>query len=767
MKNIYWVGIKESEIRSCRRLFNGSVTFIGSGKNGNISYSSEYNYTINYNEDSKELDQFMEKSLLGIIEKDPASCFFCYTASYIFSFENPEITRRIICGNARDILQMLRNKMNTRIWLGKSVPVLPTIALTGPECRYENLHNLFPDIITFTIQGCTGAGGADTYIMTRDNESIVYSRLYRNHLYLVSPFLEKSYSANIHVIFDDSDYVIMPGSIQIVEPYDQRMIYRGADFIEYNRIPYDVLEQIHKYTDIIASKILSTGYKGVLGIDYLVSKDSVFFLEINPRFQSSTPLLNLALKENELPTVQEILIEIFKSGTIPKLQNLSDITVEYSNYITDYVENEYDYAAYIDNIKQSDEIAEILWDGYSLNTKCQPGASIFSLTFSTNIVSLTHNGEKNIYDNIRPYALKDFSKPTEKLYQWLKIALMNQGIHFSPKALKLVETFQKGVYSSLDIYLNDNFIVNCPIDMKYHTLSPFKIDAVNDNLVLFYGSNIISNIKITSKKAYCNQITSNGISFTNISFIATDRLRIHHSPACIFQQNGVGCRFCDVPGKATNFTMADIKEVIDWHLMHSDFRHFLIGGASGVYPQEYKNILEIIKYIRAKSDKSIYIMSLPPEDLSVLDQYHSAGANEIAFNIEVYNRVYAQKSMPGKSNISLEVYKKALLHSVKLWGNTGNVRSILIYGLEPDEDFINGIIWLASNGIQPIISPFRALRGTLYESEVPPNTDKLLEIYEASQTICNKNNLELGPSCIYCQNNTLSFNPQMSFDFHI
>lgn len=168
-------------------------------------------------------------------------------------------------------------------------------------------------------------------------------------------------------------------------------------------------------------------------------------------------------------------------------------------------------------------------------------------------------------------------------------------------------------------------------------------------------------------------------------------------------------------------------------------------------------ILKIVKYIRENSDKEIYLMTLPPVESSELDQYHAAGVNEVAFNIEIFDRNYARKIMPGKGQISLENYQNALLHSVKLWGNTGNVRSLLIYGLEPDSSFLDGVEWLAMNGIQPIISPLRALNGTHYENIVPPTTQNLIDIYNKASEICNKYHLHLGPDCIYCQNNTLSF----------
>ena len=756
MENIYWVGVKESEIQMCKHLFKGSITFIGSGKNGNISYSYDNNYIINYNEDSIELDNFMRNSLHQLINMNNNVLFFCYTPSYIYSLEDPEISKRIICTNSRNVLQLLRNKMNCKLWLNQYVPVLPTIILSGNNCDYINLCNMFPSETMFTIQGCTGSGGVDTYIMSENNYIEIKSFLYSDSIYLISPYKQKSFSTNIHIIFTENGYYITPGSIQIVEKSQNRMIYRGCDFVEYKNIPQNILNKIYTCTTTIAEKIKDFSYKGILGIDYLISENDVYFLEINPRFQSSTRMLNLALTDRGYPSIQEILLDIFYNNKINDLTFLSDLNINYSNYIIDYDEN-YDYKKYYQIAASSTEVYEIVLDGYSNDIECQTGASIFSITFKQNIVSINPNSQINIYDNIKPFIKKEVNLCNEEDCKWLKFAIMNQGINFSSETKDNIDLFQKGVYSSLDIYINDKFIINAPIDNDFVTLSPFIIKFNNDQLALYYGDIFVSFITIKKREKYCDKYTRNNINFQHISFIATDRLRIHHSPNCLFQTLGEGCKFCDVPGNGRCFNESDILEVIDWHIRNSNFRHILIGGASGAYPHEYVTILKLIKYIREKTSKAIYLMTLPPKDCSILDEYFEYGVNEIAFNIEIFNRQYAKRIMPGKGKISLETYKNALLHGVELWGKTGNVRSLLIYGLEPDSSFWDGILWLTSNGIQPIISPFRALNGTAYKDTVPPSTQKLMKVYAQATEICNKFNLNLGPDCIYCQNNTLSF----------
>ena len=210
----------------------------------------------------------------------------------------------------------------------------------------------------------------------------------------------------------------------------------------------------------------------------------------------------------------------------------------------------------------------------------------------------------------------------------------------------------------------------------------------------------------------------------------------------------------------------DVYEVIDWHLEHSDFRHILIGGGSSVRKTECKKILEIITYLRSRTDKSIYLMSVPPKNLGILNKYYEAGLNEVAFNIEIFDRLAAKKCMPGKGAIHLQEYQNALLHSVELWGNTGNVKCLLVYGCESNDSFLQGVHWLASHGIQPVISVFRPLRNTEMENVIPPETKTLTDLFYQAQIICQTFGMSLGPDCIFCQNNTLSI-PTDKFSYFL
>lgn len=81
MSNVYWVGVRQSDIEDTGDLFKGSVTIFGNNQNGNISYCNE-NKRINHNIENKECDLFFEKVLKSLCEKDD---------SVRFMFYNPEL----------------------------------------------------------------------------------------------------------------------------------------------------------------------------------------------------------------------------------------------------------------------------------------------------------------------------------------------------------------------------------------------------------------------------------------------------------------------------------------------------------------------------------------------------------------------------------------------------------------------------------------------------------------------------------------------------
>src|SRR5262249_22894405 len=87
----------------------------------------------------------------------------------------------------------------------------------------------------------------------------------------------------------------------------------------------------------------------------------------------------------------------------------------------------------------------------------------------------------------------------------------------------------------------------------------------------------------------------------------------------------------------------------------------------------------------------------------------------------------------------------------------GRIRSLLMVGLESMEATLAGVEFLALRGCQPVLSPFRPAPGTRLEKMPPPRTEFLVEVYLRAREIGDRRGVNLGPDCLPCQHNTLTF----------
>jgi len=60
-------------------------------------------------------------------------------------------------------------------------------------------------------------------------------------------------------------------------------------------------------------------------------------------------------------------------------------------------------------------------------------------------------------------------------------------------------------------------------------------------------------------------------------------------------------------------------------------------------------------------------------------------------------------------------------------------------------------------GCEPVLSPFRPSRGTALVNHVTPEPALLSDVLDGAREIVARQGISLGPECIPCQHNTLTF----------
>ena len=754
--DVLWIGPRESDIIDVD-LFCASITIFGNNQGNNYSYSKCQHTRIDHNQPNCISDTYNIEMLEKLVDKYPSLKIMYYNS--IFSKYVPDKHRaRIIGNNDMSILELLDSKIDVRRLAARTIPVVPFQEISSVD-QLKNYITKIESDTQYILQENHASGGYGTHIINKNNMSLYINNFDFNKGYFISPYYEKSISVNAHCILFDNEVIVCPGSIQLVKVINNKISYLGSDFVEYHTLPDKEKELLKKYSKQFCEVIRDMGYRGVLGIDFLIINNEPHLLEINGRFQASTPLLNKALKDNGLPSMQELHLMACNKQKSINIENVENLDIKYS--LAAYTNETWKKSINLLKQPYPEKIVAIELNGYDPTETILNGAYLFHIIFHTNLCSINPDGGLWIYENIYDITDEFTNGIINKNPLNIKISLLNQGVRITEEARRYLINegeIRNAVFSAVDITILDNLQINCPNDVKMVTFTPWTIDVIeNKQLKLFYYKYEISNVTLDMADPHANRTTKSGLPYKRISFWATDRMRIHHTISCIFKNNNSGCRFCEIPPICNVLNIEDVYEVIDFYLTQNNtFRHFLIGGGSESFDQEAEHITQIVKHIRNQSNKPIYLMCLPPKDLSILDTWYRSGVTEISFNLELYDRELAKQYMPGKGSIPIEQYLYALKKAVSLWGKDGNVRTLFIAGLESKESLLKGIQVVSGLGVMPILSVFRALYDTDLENVVPPDNKWLLDLYQKGESICNHNNLHLGPSCPSCQNNTLS-----------
>ncbi len=765
-KNICYVGIRQTDCLSPIRkevnrknlfdktIFARSITMFPDDK---TAFAIRPNQNIN----GIKFLPYVEKKINEAIqdkENKVLPKFMFYNQSMAYKLSD-ELRKYFICLNDIVLLNKINDKITCKIWLqNNNVKIVSFQTMLGDEIQKLDFDSIGKSK-KYVIQNNHGAGGIGTYLLTKENFDRIKSLLIPNGQYIVSPYLENCISVNTHVFISDKQTVLSPASIQIIEKHDNQLYYRGADFIAFRNIDRGTKNKIRDESLKIANLLRNNGYKGVAGIDFMIDSDkNVFCSEINPRFQSSSVLLDLYLAKHKTEglasSIYELNLQAFNNALKTDLS--FDDSIDYSCYYY-YKENiPTNYFFEKKNLLKKEAI-RVDEDGLDFQKKNNINADsyMFRAIFSEQITDISPDNNLWINDNI---AITD--KPQDLLH--LKVALLNQGVRIK-KSNKANSDIKKAVYDSVDIsfrglnYGNFDIDINCAYNINLSKYSPYVLNLDDHNL--YYYNEVLGTFKqeVDLPKSLSDKSKK-------ILYMSTDRIRIKMISGCEFKNAGIGCEFCDVPYSKERFEFKDIKDALE-QLKKSKitFRHFLIGGGTCLSKTIWDDIINLVKYLKADDyfkDKPISLMSiLPPageDSNSVLRRLKDAGIDEVAFNLEIANDTLAKQLMPGKYK-GKDTFYQTMKSAIKIFG-IGKVRSALVVGLDKKDDIINEVKKMTYFGIMPCLSALRALPNARAHLKIHPSNDYLIDIYLSCKDVINTSNCKikrLGPPCKRCQNNML------------
>ena len=328
-----WVGKRESDILTYQ-YFDVSITFWGSNTNNNHSFCSSNRVKANYN---KKFTEFVKDLLIKYISLDKNTEIHFYNNEFAYKLMNlePLLEKYIVNINSKRILDITHHKTLSRVWLQNTIDVPDFACLSKSECHYQQLIRKYPSYDKFIIQKNMSGGGEGTYLIDNHNCEIILSNLAANDIYLISPYYENNISLSCHLLIDNKKVTVFPISQQLLNYDNNKIAYCGNKYLDNNN---ELAIQVKNKAINVGKRLMEINYRGICGLDFIFIQNNILLIEINPRYQGSSYLLNAVLNVYNLPSLFELNSICFSANYINNdiTSQIDKMSVSFESYTSIY-----------------------------------------------------------------------------------------------------------------------------------------------------------------------------------------------------------------------------------------------------------------------------------------------------------------------------------------------------------------------------------------------------------------------------------------------
>jgi len=334
----------------------------------------------------------------------------------------------------------------------------------------------------------------------------------------------------------------------------------------------------------------------------------------------------------------------------------------------------------------------------------------------------------------------------------LKACLLTEGIrlHRSFAGLLPRKPFYSVVTEGIELEVNGAFFVNAPIREN----SPNELIVTNGQAIIRTenADYPVRCLPISQVLLEANATSNRPIS--DYCSISTDRANIWPVDGCYFAACNKPCCFCDVGFGPDSYQTLDqslsinaLKAVI--HDTTLPIRHIQVTGGTPA-PYHWDHFVEVTKQALS-TGLPVSVMTSPTTPVSVLNELYESGVDELCVNIEFVSEELRSKLCPGKTSVTWD-----MLETLASKWPRGKVRSAIIIGPEKISAILQGIRRMAVIGIVPVLSPFRAVKGTPMSDFSGFTHESLYSLYMDTLEIMDIEGLFVGPLCSMCKHNVMA-----------
>ncbi len=367
----------------------------------------------------------------------------------------------------------------------------------------------------------------------------------------------------------------------------------------------------------------------------------------------------------------------------------------------------------------------------------------------------------------------------ESRYLELKAALLVDGIHATPEALKDVGKKYKeqnhGLFGwdfedHVEMVLPDDFVLpdGTVVQFRKNSRSLYRVISQNGDLVLCNGEEHLCRIDWIPRPRYYGRQTVGHHPMVKIGQIGgKDCLFFCYQNYCSHFSKEEQCLFCNLVSTSQTYNSVlrkkdteEIGEVAQAAFSEGGVKHVLLTGGCFSHQKEIqlvKNILESIRRHTGFDRVPGTILPSPAKGEDEIKEYYDTGIKAIGFSMEIWDEKLYKGTCPGKSkSTSHDEFVHSIRNAVRIFGE-GNVYGVFVMGLEPRKTFLEGVREMADYGANVVPFVWSPNPGSKLEGHRAPSSQWFVDtILEASEIVYEAN-IPSGTEnhCYQCDGNSL------------
>ena len=281
--------------------------------------------------------------------------------------------------------------------------------------------------------------------------------------------------------------------------------------------------------------------------------------------------------------------------------------------------------------------------------------------------------------------------------------------------------------------------------------SRFSLRSVDNVAVVFRDSRPVAEVELFRRPAINDSVTSDGTPFNKLAcFYHEGSVHFFFSNECALKGTGDDCKFCNINSTKEHYqeqnvffkTARQLGEVYAEAFRQGWANHVRLTGGFIPERREVDYYLDVAEEFKERTgQETLHALAVigAPKDLSIIDKYKEAGWSNLSINIEHWNEKVFDVICPGKSKLfgGWKNWLRALEYAAGVFGK-GNVRSSIVSGLEPKEDTLEGVEYLASIGVIAFPGPWIPNPGSALEGHRTPEASWHYDVIRKSAAIYEK-----------------------------